>query len=266
MKRLLLLALAACLPLLGSCQPMSSALPTRGWDHIVVLWEENRSADEVRDLPYIRALRASGTTFTQSFAVARPSQPNYIAFFSGSTQGVISDSDHDITAPNLATVMAAAGLEYISYAQGLPSVGWRGSVSGAYRRKHNPAVSSTNVSPSAIRPFSDFPSDYAALPAFSFVVPDQDHDMHDGTPELADQWLSDNLGAYVEWAKTHNSLFILSFDEPSTAAGVDVASTPILTVAAGQGIAPGTELGGRVDHYGMLAYVLGCFGLEGRLP
>ena len=37
--------------------------------------------------PYINSLAAGGANFTQSYAITHPSQPNYLALFSGSTQG-----------------------------------------------------------------------------------------------------------------------------------------------------------------------------------
>jgi len=58
-----------------------------------------------------------------------------------------------------------------------------------------------------------FPTDFTKLPTISFVIPNQDHDMHDGTINQADTWLKTNLDSYVKWAKTHNSLLIVQWDE-----------------------------------------------------
>jgi len=41
--------------------------------------------------PYLTALANTGARFTNSHGVAHPSQPNYIALFSGSTHGVTGD-------------------------------------------------------------------------------------------------------------------------------------------------------------------------------
>src|SRR5206468_8890410 len=56
-------------------------------------------------------------------------------------------------------------------------------------------------------------SDYSKLPTVTFVIPNVNCDMHDGTITQADNWLKNNLNKYIQWAKTHNSLFILTFDE-----------------------------------------------------
>src|ERR1700727_2025190 len=43
------------------------------------------------EAPYITGLAKSWANMTQSFAIAHPSQSNYLALFSGSTQGVTND-------------------------------------------------------------------------------------------------------------------------------------------------------------------------------
>ena len=52
---------------------------------------ENESYDEVignANAPYITGLSKTWANMTQSFAITHPSEPNYLALFSGSTQGV----------------------------------------------------------------------------------------------------------------------------------------------------------------------------------
>ena len=57
-----------------------------------------------------------------------------------------------------------------------------------YGRKHVPWISfvgvlnGTTVEASPNRRFADFPSDYATLPTVAFVIPDLNHDMHNGKP------------------------------------------------------------------------------------
>lgn len=160
------------------------------------------------------------TLFTQMYGVEHPSQPNYLDLFSGSNQGVTNNnvpSAHFTTA-NLARELINAGKIFKSYSQNLPSVGYDGASSGKYMRKHNPVANwmgtgTNQVSSTLNQPFTAFPTDYNLLPTVSFVIPDQDYDMHDGTIATADTWFHSNLDGYVQWAKTHNSLFILIFDE-----------------------------------------------------
>jgi len=57
-------------------------------DHVVIVIEENHAYTQVIGVaaaPYINSLAAGGALMTASYAITHPSQPNYIAFFSGST-------------------------------------------------------------------------------------------------------------------------------------------------------------------------------------
>ena len=201
----------------------STTLPVP--DHIVILIEENHGYSQVigsSSAPYINTLAndAMSTLFTQAYGIEHPSQPNYLDLFSGGNQGVTNNNvpSAHFTTPNLARELLNAGRTFISYSQNLPSAGYDGASSGKYMRKHNPVTNwmgtGTNQVPAALnQPFTSFPSDYSTLPTVSFVVPDQDYDMHDGTIATADTWFHNNLDGYVQWAKTHNSLFILIFDE-----------------------------------------------------
>ncbi|HEY3675518.1 MAG TPA: hypothetical protein VGK84_05960, partial [Candidatus Tumulicola sp.] len=63
-------------------------------NYVQVVIFENESYDEVigsSQAPYITSLSKAWANMTQSFAITHPSQPNYLALFSGSTQGVTSD-------------------------------------------------------------------------------------------------------------------------------------------------------------------------------
>ena len=200
----------------------SSAFPRP--DHVVVVVEENKSLSAIignAEAPYLNSLAARGAVFANFHALVHPSQPNYLALFSGSVQGVVSNavpppgSPYD--APNLATGLFGAGRSFAGYSEGLPYAGFTGSLDGSYRRRHNPWVNFSNVPASSNLPFSDFPSPdrFEALPTVSFVVPDLGHDMHYGSIAEGDAWLRDHLDAYVQWAATHNSLLLITWDESS---------------------------------------------------
>src|SRR5262249_8750574 len=113
-------------------QPSSraSSTPTRlpRPAHVVVVVLENHSYDEIIDgsqAPFIPSLAASGAVFTQSYAVTHPSQPNYLALFSGSTQGITDDScPHTFATPNLASELATAKYSFAGYSEGLPEPGF----------------------------------------------------------------------------------------------------------------------------------------------
>jgi acid phosphatase len=218
--------------------------------HIVVVVLENHAAGQVIGnsyAPFINALARSGALFTRSFAITHPSQPNYLALFSGSTQGLTSDScPHTFHTANLGSRLRAAGRTFAGYSEGLPSVGYLGCSYGSYARKHAPWTDFPALPAKVNRPFTAFPHTYAKLPSLSFVIPNLDHDMHDGTIAAADTWLHDNLRGYVRWAKRHHSLFVLTWDEDDNGPHNQIA-----TVIAGARVKHGryTE---RVTHYRVL--------------
>jgi hypothetical protein len=59
----------------------------------------------------------------------------------------------------------------------------------------------------------EFSTNFTTLPTISFVIPNLNDDMHDGTISQADTWLQNNRGAYVQFVKTNNSLLIVTWDE-----------------------------------------------------
>lgn len=224
---------------------------------VVVL--ENHAADSIigsDQAPYLNQLAASGVSFTESYAITHPSQPNYLALFSGSTQGVTGDScPLTFSGPNLAAALAAAGFSFAGYSDGLPSAGYTGCSDGAYARKHNPWVDFTNVSASANQPFTNFPQDYARLPTVGFVIPNLDHDMHDGTIAQADTWLRTNLGGYAAWARAHDSLLVVTFDEDDFG-----TQNRIATIVAGAHLRAG-RYAERIDHYRLLRTITALYGV-----
>jgi Phosphoesterase family/Bacterial Ig-like domain/Secretion system C-terminal sorting domain len=249
-------------------------------DRVVVVFLENRSYVDIigfAGCPYINSLinnpALAGAVFTQSYGLARPSQPNYIHFFSGSAQGVDHNSTPSglpFTTPNLGASLIAQGKDFITYSEGLPSVGYAGSQSGTspnlYVRRHNPMVNWQGAATNGIpetknQPFTAFPTDFNNLPTVSFVVPNLANAMHlpEGDRETGDAWLAANLDAYVQWAKVNNSLFILTFDESEEDRG-GVNDQQITTLFVGENVRPG-QYDEYVDHHYFLRTLEDMFGL-----
>jgi hypothetical protein len=153
----------------------------------------------------------------------------------------------------------------------------------------NDSNPTTNQLPSSVnQPFSTFqaiaasPGGFANLPTVSFVVPDQDYDMHDGTIQQADDWLQTNIiDTYLPWAINHNSLLIVTWDED----GTNTPTNQIPTIFAGANVRPGnytetnlninnphvgsptdpgiqTPTGTAMNHYNVLATIEDVYGLE----
>lgn len=195
-------------------------------DHIVIVVEENHTYSQVigsSDAPYINSLVNDPNTvrFTQSYGNAYGSQVDYLDLYSGANQGAGGTGhpkNEPFTTPNLGRQLMDAGLSYSTYSQGLPYTGYNGDRYGTYVRIHNPAANwmgtgTNQIPPTTNQPFTAFPSDFTKLPTVSLVIPNLNKDMHDGTVSEGDSWLKNNLNKYIQWAKTHNSLFIFTFDE-----------------------------------------------------
>ena len=238
-------------------------------DHIVMVIEENHSYSQIidsPDAPYINSLAAQGAVFTQSFGVTYPSQPNYLALFSGSTQGTTDNScPHTFTTPNLGHALLAAGLTFAGYSEDLPSVGSLICRVGLYARKHNPWVnwqdSVTNGLPATANlPMTSFPTDYTKLPTVSVIVPNQVNDMHHGKdPEAiqtGDRWLQEHLDAYVQWAQQHNSLLIVTWDEDN-----GKENNRIATLFVGPMVQAG-RYDQRITHDNVLRTIEDLYGLS----
>jgi phosphatidylinositol-3-phosphatase len=225
---------------------------------MVVIFE-NEDAQKIvggRDAPYLTSLAASGATFTDAHGEAHPSQPNYLALFSGSTQGVTDDScPLDLSGPNLAAELRSAGRSFVGYSEDLPSAGYTGCRTGHYARKHNPWVNFAGLPGSVNQPWSAIPSDFADLPTVSFVVPNLCNDMHDCGVAAGDRWARQHLPAFVAWAHAHNSLLVVTFDEDNGSSANHIA-----TVLVGPMVAGGTY-DQRIDHYSLLRTLEDMYGL-----
>jgi hypothetical protein len=259
-----------------------AAGPTTGapWSpsHVVVVIEENHAFGQVignPDAPFINKLAAQGALFTDAHGVAHPSQPNYLALFSGSTQDTSGDSAvrrTPLSTPNLGAALIAKNYTFAGYAEDLPDVGsLKTTAHGGYARKHNPWSNWQAASPgpnqltaSANQPFKNFPSDFNKLPTVAFVVPNLYNDQHgDGFTsnrtliQDSDEWLKNNIGAYAQWAVTHNSLLIVTWDEDDND---DSPANHIPTIMVGTQVKPG-KYDQRIDHHSVLRMIEDFYGL-----
>jgi hypothetical protein len=276
------------------------------YDHVVVVIEENHNFGEIigsPSAPYLNTLADTSALLTSSHAVEHPSQPNYLDLYSGLNQGVAGDNTSPLapfTTSNLGASLISHGLSFADYSESLPyslpsnrSVAVAPGTPGAtaygftgdsysdnsslteYMRKHNPVVNWQNeTNPGANQlpattnqPFTAFPTNFSQLPTVSFVIPNQQNDMHDGTVQAGDTWLLNNLAAYQQWALTHNSLLIVTFDEgsedPNTAP--DGAQNRVATIFSGQGVVPG-QYGEAVTHFNVLRTLEDMYGLPASGP
>jgi hypothetical protein len=238
--------------------------------HTLIVLEENHAYEQIigsSAAPYINSLADSGALFTNSYAITHPSQPNYLDLFSGCNQGVTDDnlpSGTPFTTANLGAELIAKGYTFSGYSEDLPSVGYLGATSGNYARKHCPWVNWQGTGVYGIpavdnQPFTSFPSDYDSLPTVCFVIANLNDEMHNGsdptTITTGDNWLKNNLGNYITWANSHNSLLILTWDEDN-----DAYNNHIATILTGEMVKQG-QYNENINHYSVLRTIEDLYGL-----
>jgi acid phosphatase len=269
------------------------------YDHIVIVVEENKDYRKIDDdedsyiidnpnAPFINGtLRAEGASLTRMYAQEHFSQGNYFWLLSGSNQDVgyldCVPRPGSIHAKNLASELIAHGRSFKGFSEDLPALDPTADKEGDYARKHVPWIGFSNIPNTANLSFEDFPKrveDFHKLPTVAFVIPNLKHDMHDSSSKDADDsvrngddWLRKNLGSYYRWAKTHNSLLIVTFDEDATHAGLfgigltnpaasDIEDqNQIVTIFAGAHIKPGYEETAPVTHVNLLRTIEAMYGL-----
>jgi acid phosphatase len=225
---------------------------------VVVIFENKASGSVIGSAhaPYLTSLSTAGAFFTDAHGVTHPSQPNYLALFSGSTQGVTGDScPLTFSTPNLAAQLLAAGRTFVGYSEDLPAPGSAVCNAGRYARRHVPWADFPALPPSLNQPYSALPANLATLPTVAFVVPNLCDDMHDCGVAAGDSWAKAHLPAYADWARTHNSLLVVTFDEDEGTAGNHIA-----TLLIGPMVTPGPS-SQRIDHYSVLRTLEEMYGL-----
>jgi len=287
-----------CLPLValvflfshvGNCQTQTWPQNLPVYDHIVIVIEENKDYEEIVGndaAPYLTSLAKEGANFTHTFAEEHKSEGNYFWLFSGDNQNVGFEDKipaHEISAGNLGEQLIKKGLTFKGYSEDLPAIGSNVEKQYPYARKHVPWVSfsnlpdGSNADTSSNVSFAQFPSDFSKLPTVSFVIPNLINDMHDKSfPENVkngDTWLKLKLDSYYQWAKTHNSLLVITFDEnedPTNYVGLtDPASSDkvkqnrIATIFAGAHVKPGDYPEGKgITHITILRTLEAMYGLS----
>ena len=266
------------------------------YSHILIVIEENKDYDQIvgnSAAPYINnVLVKEGANLTNSYAEEHFSEGNYFWLLSGSDQGVghfdviptnTNNKNYPFQTCNLAQQLIKKGYSFKGYSESLPEIGDTTHGKGYYARKHVPWVNFANIphgktaETSSNLQFKQFPKDFSKLPTVSIVIPNLIHDMHNGKPPKSvkdgDEWLKENLNDYYQWAKTHNSLLIITFDENSDKTHYSGYTDPasknhdirnrIPTIIAGAHIKPGSYNEGKgVTHVNILRTLEAMYGLQ----
>jgi len=213
-----------------------------GFDHVFIIMMENTGYNTLignPNAPFINFAAATTGLATNYYGVAHPSQPNYIASTSGSTNGVADDNDTTIDVPNIVDQLESHGKSWKAYMQSysLCTTPLDHSCGNQlYERKHNPFISYKDVQSNPGRvanivDFSQLATDLASnsVPNYVWISPDQCHDMHGrgATPAdpcdysqiqplitTGDSFLLSTVNAIMSSkAWTGNSVILITWDE-----------------------------------------------------
>jgi hypothetical protein len=234
--------------------------------HVVVVVMENKGYSSIigsSAAPYLNTLAAQCGLATNYHAVAHPSLPNYLAMTGGSTFGITDDlppAQHPISA---ASVFSQLGSRWQAYQESMPSSCYPSNTS-LYAVRHNPATYYTGLAATCPTLDVPLPANPSFGAAFTFVTPNLQDDMHDGTIQQGDAWLSSfvpKVLASSQYQSGSLALFIVwdENDGPVHAAGNQV---PCLVVSPS--VRPRTSVSTWFDHYSLLATwedLLGVFRL-----
>ncbi len=292
--KLVLAALAAfgfmALIIVGSQgnHPIATPTPTPtpvaavpAFDHVYVIVMENKSFGAIvgnANAPYLNQLIKQGGLATNYTAVTHPSEPNYLALWSGSTQGVRDDRVHRIDGESLADQVESNGKTWEVFAQNLPVTDKAGNAicftgasasggpdgNGTYARKHEPAISFVNVSndktrcTSHITDFSHFNPTAATV---ELIVPNMCNDMHDCSVSTGDSWLKSWLPSHLldtqAW-KSSNSVLFITWDEGNGNSG---GGGKVPTIVISKRTPAGFTSNTSHDHYSLLRTIESSLGL-----
>lgn len=238
--------------------------------HVFLIVFENKDYADVMtpvNAPYLTSLAAQYGLASNYSAVAHPSQPNYLALFSGSTHDVRDDKVHDLDGHTIADEVSAAGLSWRLYAENVPPQCYAGATAkdgpdgqGTYARKHNPAISFRSIStdPRACQNIMSFSQFDPGAANYSMIVPNLCHDMHDCSVAEGDAWLKGFLPRVLDSpAFTDGGVVFITFDEAKGHTEPNRVSTIVLSADGPRGATSNHAY----DHYSLLRTIQDLLGL-----
>jgi phosphatidylinositol-3-phosphatase len=250
---------------------VNAAIPA--FSHIYLIVMENHEYSSIvgsSHAPYLNSLIRRYGLATNDHAVTHPSEPNYLALFAGSTFGVRDDGIHNLAARNLADQLEAKGRTWHVYAQDLPSRCYAGAsarggvdlvgAAGWYARKHEPAISFTDIARNATRcgRITHLAGFSATAASFELIVPNMTNDMHDGTIAQGDSFLRSFVPRITSSSAFATSLLLITWDEGSTNLG---GGGHVATLVVSPRVPAGFRSSVSHTHYSLLRTVEDAWGL-----
>ncbi|MGH2408634.1 MAG: alkaline phosphatase family protein [Candidatus Limnocylindrales bacterium] len=250
--------------------PSAASAGVPAFRHVYLIVLENREYPSIVDnaaAPYLNSLISHYASLTQMYAETHPSEPNYLALFSGSTQGAVGDGRYDLAGTNLVDQLVAHGRSWRVFAQNIPPGCFIGSSAsggadgpGTYARKHNPAISFTDISgdPSRCADITDLSHFGATAADFELIIPNLCNDMHDCSVKAGDAFLAGFVPGIIDGPEFADSVLFITFDEGvSTAHGGGHVATIVISPLVRAGSADAAVR----DHFSLLRTIEDAWGL-----
>jgi phosphatidylinositol-3-phosphatase len=250
--------------------PCRGTRPPRRYAHVVWIWFENHSANQVigsSEAPYLTALSRTCGLATRYSAITHPSLPNYIAATSGGTQGIHGDGPPRENETGAVSVFQLAR-SWKAYQEAMPGP-CRLRDAGRYAVRHDPSAYYLRLRgvlcrrdvPLGTRTSGALASDlrHSRLPRFSFITPDLCNDMHDCSVATGDAWLRRWLPVILS-SRTYRAgrtAVFVTWDEGEGGGGNRVA-----TIAVAPSVRRGSRTAAALDHYALLRTTESMLGLH----
>jgi hypothetical protein len=217
--------------------------------------------------PYINSLASECGLATNYHNISHPSLPNYISATSGLPLPALGpftpDCDPVPGCTTTAQSIFGQGESWKAYEQSMPSKCFK-SNSGEYAVRHDPPPYYTTLKgcSSFDVPYKQLPSDLKSgtLPSFSFVTPNLISDMHDGTIQQGDTFLSTNLPVILGSSEyTSGSLIVvITWDEGeggtsnNCATNISDVGCHVATIVVSPTTKAGTRSSTLFNHWSLL--------------
>jgi len=249
--------------------------------HVILIMDENTSYSTVVGPPATMPwLVGQGKLYgyaTNYYSNTSGSLLDYLWVASGSSELTFGCNGNNCTSPitddNIFRLLNDAPMSWKVYALNYLNAGGTVTTPDAargthYYRRHNGAVwysdilSNTLGSQGAVVDFEQFLIDAAngTLPRFCIITPDGNYDAHDGTPQAADAFLSNNLATVLagsDFKAGGSGLVIVTFDN-----GNGDAQGQVYTAFMGPNVKPGAVSGIYYQHQNTLRTILDSLGIK----
>ena len=287
MHRRLLTAALLVIATLGSVAPAIAAGPCgtsrhrpRRWEHVVWIWFENHSYDQIIDsasAAFINDLASQCGSAKNFHNLTHVSLGNYLGAVTGldnaALQPFILDCSPSASCQTSATSIFEQLSSWKAYMESMTTTCQPTGFVG-YAVRHNPPPYLTNLAsscPILDVPYTELQTDLAndTLPTFAFITPNTVNDGHDGGDPVSiqnsDAWLAANLPPILNSAayQRGTTAIFITWDEgegPITPGflGKDCSTNTtdedchIPTIIVSPSTRPGTVVPKLFNHYSLL--------------